>query len=85
MDNVVVQDFEFPSALRGFHVYKNTKNWRPVKGQEMTFHHEFDNNFDRFAVAGKTLLLGKLAPSIAGHVPRELSQYICMLCNMMLS
>ena len=46
MDNVVVQLFEFASALQGFHVYKNTENWRPVKGQEMTFHCEFDNDFD---------------------------------------
>ena len=48
-----------------------------MKGQKLTFHREFDNNFDRFAVAGKTLLPGKLAPSIVGHVPRELSRYIC--------
>ena len=53
-----------------------TENWRPVKGQELTFYREFSNDFDRFAVAGKTLLPGKLAPSIAGHVPRELSWYI---------
>ena len=73
MDSVVVQLFECASALRGFHVYKNTENWRPVKGQEMTFHCEFDNDFDRFGLAEKTLLLGKLDPSIVGHVPRELS------------
>ena len=55
MDNAVVQYFEFASVLRCFHVYKNTENWRPVKGQELTFHREFDNDFDRFAVAGKSL------------------------------
>ena len=53
-----------------------TKNWRPVKVQELIFHHEFDNDFDRFTVAGKTLLPGKLAPSVVGHVPRELSRDI---------
>ena len=42
----------------------------------MTFLWEFDNDFDRFAVAVKILLPGKLAPSLVGHVPRELSQ--CM-------
>ena len=47
-----------------------------MKGQELTFHRELDNDFDRFAVAGKTLLPGKLAPSIVGHVPSELSRYI---------
>ena len=55
---------------------KTTENQRPAKGQELTFHREFDDVFDRFAVAGKTLLSGKLAPSIVGHVPRELSRYI---------
>ena len=72
MGNAIVQHFEFPSAFRGFHVYKNTENWRPVKEQELTFYREFGNDIDRFAVAGKTLLLGKLAASIFGHVPREL-------------
>ena len=76
MDNAVFQHFKFASALRGFHVYKNTENWRPAKGQELTFHREFNNDFDRSTVAGKTLLPGKLAPSIVGHVPRELSRYI---------
>ena len=54
MDNSVVQHFEFASVLRNFHVYKNTENWRPVKGQELTFHREFGNDFDRFAVTRKT-------------------------------
>ena len=76
MDNAVVQHFKFAPALRGFHVYKNTENWRPSKGQELTFHREFNNDFHRSAVAGKTLLPGKLAPSIVGHVPREVSRYI---------
>ena len=47
-----------------------------MKGQELTFHREFDNDFDRFAVAGKTLLSVKLAASIVGHVPLELSRHI---------
>ena len=42
----------------------------------MTFYREFDNDVDRFAVAGKTLLPGKLALSIVRPVPRELSRYI---------
>ena len=50
---------------------KTCETWKPVKGQELTFHREFDYDFDRFAVAGKTLLPGKLAPSIVGHVLRE--------------
>ena len=46
-----------------------------MKEQEFTFHREVDNDFDRFAVAGKTLLPGKVAPSIVGHAPRKLSRY----------
>ena len=76
MDNSVVQHFEFASVLRDFHVYKNTENWRPVKGQELTFYREFGNDFDRFAVTRKTPQPGKLAPFIVGHIPRELSRYI---------
>ena len=44
MDNVVVQHFEFVSSLRGFCVYKNTENWRPLKGQELIFNREFDTD-----------------------------------------
>ena len=73
MDNAVVKHFVFASPLLGFHIYKNTKNWRPVKTQEQSFHREFDNDFDRFAVAGKTVLPDKLAPFIVGHVPHKLS------------
>ena len=45
-------------------------------GQELTFFCEFDCDFDSFVVAVKILLPGKLAPSLVGHVPRELSQYM---------
>ena len=43
--------------------------------QELTFHRDFDNDFDRFAVAGETPLPGKLAPPTMEHVPRQLSRY----------
>ena len=36
-------------------MYTKTENWIPVKWQELTFRCEFDNDFDRFAVTGKTL------------------------------
>ena len=77
MRNAAVQHFEFTSSSRGFRVYKNTENWKRMKGQELKLHSEFDNNFARFAVAGKILLPSKIAPSIVGHVQRELSRYIC--------
>ena len=74
--DTIVEHLETESALRGFHIYKNTENWKPVKGQQITFHREFNNVYDRFAVAGRTLLPGRLAPSTVGHVPREISGYI---------
>ena len=42
----------------------------------LTFHCECDNDFNRSAETEKTLLPGKLAPSIVGHALHELSQYI---------
>ena len=47
-----------------------------MKGQQLTLHRELHNVYDRFAVVGKTLLPGKLAPLTVGHVPREISRYI---------
>ena len=37
---------------------------------------DFNNDLERFAITGKTLLPGKLAPCIVGHVPHELPKYI---------
>lgn len=71
----IQHSFEFITGLRGFHVYKNTENWKPFVGQEISFKRELSNSFDRFAVAGKVLLLNKLAPVVVGHIPRELSRH----------
>ena len=53
-----------------------TLNWRPYVGQKITFKREHNNPHDRFAVAGKTMLKGKIAPVTVGHVPRELARYV---------
>ena len=37
---------------------------------------EHNNPHDHFAVAGKTMLKGKIAPVTVGHVPRELARYV---------
>ena len=47
-----------------------------MKEQELTFHREFDKDFDRFSLGGKILLPRNLAPSIVEHVPHELSRYL---------
>ena len=61
------------TGLRGFHVYR--KNWKPHMDQHITFKREQNNNFDQYAVAGFAKLPGTLAPSIVGHIPRELSRF----------
>ena len=68
--------FTAEMALRGFHVYRNTENWAPIIGEELTFMPEHHNSHDRFAVAGQSFLPGRLAPVTVGHVQRELSRYI---------
>ena len=65
---------KFNTALRGYHVYRTS--WKPFLKQQLTFKQEKDNNHDRFAVAGQTILPGTIFPSTVGHIPIELSRYI---------
>lgn len=67
--------FEYFTGLRGFHVYSNTVNWKPHIGQKVSFKREHNNTYDRFAVAGTTLLEGRIGAVTVGHIPRELSRY----------
>ena len=52
--------FEYFTGLRGFHVYSNTMNWKPHIGQKISFKQEHNNRYDKFTVAGKTLLKGRI-------------------------
>ena len=72
----MAQSYEFFTALRGFHVYSNTVNWRQYVGQKITFKREHNNPHDRFVVAAKTMLKGKIASVTVDHVPRELARYV---------
>lgn len=65
--------FDFTTGLRGFHVYGDI--WKPSLNQVITFKRG-KNRYDRFAVAGMTKLPGTLAPSVVGHMPRQLSRFI---------
>ena len=67
----MVDHLEFNTGFRRIHVYSNTVNWRPYVGRKLTFKPEHD----KFAVAGKTMLKGKIGLIIVGHIPRELSRY----------
>ena len=59
--------------MRAFHVYCNTMKSVPYVGQNIIFKCEYNNTHDKFAVAGKTLLKGRIAPITVGYVSRELS------------
>ena len=67
--------FIHPGALRGFHVYGPTENWLPYVSQHLTFHQEYGNIHDQFAVVGKVDLHHR-GSVIVGHVPREISRFI---------
>ena len=66
--------FEFTTALGGIHVYRS--EWKPHLDELITFKQEFENPHDRFAVAGKAKLPGKLCAVTVGHVPREISRHV---------
>ena len=66
--------YEFTTALRGFHVYRC--ECKPYLNQPIKFKRELDNPYDRFAVARKIKLPGKLRAVIIGHVPREMSRHV---------
>ena len=71
---MAIGTFDFITGLRGFHVYRDI--WKPSLNQFINFKQEKNNRYDRFAVAGMTILPGTLAASIVGHMPRELSRFI---------
>ena len=70
----IQHSFEFTTGLRGYHVYKNTENWKPFVGQEISLKRELSNEHGRFAVAGKVLLPNKLARVVVGHMERSCYQ-----------
>ena len=73
----MANNFGFYTELRGYHVCSNTISWKPYVGQKITFKKKHNNPYDKFAVNGKVTMKGKIGLIVAGHVPRELSQYIC--------
>ena len=66
----------FQSDLRGFQVYSITKNWKPSIHQHVEFMREHRNPHDKFAVAGRVLILGTRNPLIVGHIATQISRYI---------
>ena len=66
-------NFKILCGLRGFHVYSD--KWKPRIGERISIVHEKRNIHDINAMAGKKHLPGTLAPSIIGHLPKEISRY----------
>ena len=62
----------FRCGLQGFHVYQDI--WKPVIGETLHCIHERNNIHDRYAIAATKRLPGRLADSIVGHLPREISR-----------
>ena len=71
----IANTFEYFTGLKGFHVYSNTVNYKPHIGQKISFKREHNNNYDKFAVARKTLLKGIIGAVTVRHIPRELSRH----------
>ena len=72
----MLHHYEFCSGLRRYHVYSNTVSWKPYVGQKITFKKEHNNPYDKFSVAGKVAMKGKVGLIVVGHIPRELSHYL---------
>ena len=62
------KSFEFTTAVRGFHVYRNV--WAPQLNENLGYHHEEGNLCDIFAI--KTCR--RTGNEIVGHLPREISR-----------
>jgi hypothetical protein len=69
----------FPCGLRGFHVYQDI--WKPVNGEALNCIHERKNTHDRYAIAATKRLPGRIADSIVGHLPREISRFTRFLIS----
>ena len=58
--------------LHGFHVYKEV--WSPIAGEQLKCCYERNNCYDCYAIVTTKHLLGRLANSTVGHLPREISR-----------
>ena len=60
--------FEFSSAVRGYHYYRNY--WQPQTEQKLVCSHEKDNPYDFFAIKVAIIESG----TMVGHLPMENSR-----------
>lgn len=69
----------FLCGLRGYHEYRTV--WNPVIDEVLSTRHERNNIHDRYAIAAIKLLPGTIAPSIIGHLPKEISRLTYFIIN----
>ena len=62
----MANNFEFYIGLRG---------WKPYIEQKIMLKREHNNLYNKFAVARKVTMKGKIGLIVAGHVPREFSRH----------
>ena len=72
----MANNFEFYTGLRGYHVYSNNVGWKSYVPEKIKLKREHKNPHDKFAVAGKVTMKGKIGLIVVGYVPREVSQYV---------
>ena len=70
MSTATETSFSFPSAVRGYHVYKDV--WAATEGEVLPCSRELHNLRDPYAVAIKK------GSTIVGHVPRTISAVCSM-------
>ena len=73
MTDSEVSEFTFPSAIRGFHVYRRL--WRPHTGERLQTKKDDGNREDRFAVAVVKSNSDDTITTV-GHLHRELSHLL---------
>lgn len=64
--------YSFLCGIRGFHIYKEV--WKPILRERLNPTHERKKLHDCYAIAAYKRLPERLADSISGHLPRELSR-----------
>ena len=69
----------FLCGLRGYHEYRTV--WNPVIDEVLHTRHKRNNIHDRYAIAAINLLPGTIAPSVVGHLPKEISRITYFIIN----
>ena len=72
----MANNFELYTGLRGYHVYSNTVGWKSYVQEKIIIKGEHRNPHDKYAVACKVTIKGKIGLIVVGHLSRKLSRYV---------